>query len=265
MPPPIVTVLTDFGLQDHYVGTMKGVILSRCPDARIVDITNEVPAFSIIAAAYTISQAAPYFPAGTVHLLVVDPGVGTSRRALLVEAQNQFFVAPDNGCLTPIFASDPACRIRQLANPRLWLPNPSSTFHGRDLFASTAALIAAQSILPEEVGPVLDDPVLLPNLEARRSDPFTWEGLVLTIDHFGNVISNFPARELRDLLSREFTIEGGSEPVHELRSSFGGAPPGLCFAYWGSSNYLEIGANQSSASEALALRPGAPLILRLRR
>ncbi|HEX4164869.1 MAG TPA: SAM-dependent chlorinase/fluorinase [Bryobacteraceae bacterium] len=263
MPFPLVTVTTDFGTSDHYVGVMKGVILSRCPEARIVDISNEIPCFSLVAAAYSIEQAALYFPPGTIHLLVVDPGVGSSRRALLVEALHQFFVAPDNGCLSLILARDSRARVRQLTNPGLWLANPSSTFHGRDLFAPTAALLAARSILPEEVGDIVNDPVILPELQARQNTSRTWQGTVLSVDHFGNVISNFPAEPLREALLSGFALEGGAAPVRELRSSFAGAPPGLCFAYWGSSNYLEIGVNQASAAQVLALRPGNPLLLRL--
>src|SRR5581483_10205191 len=129
---PIVTFTTDFGLADHYAGTMKGVLLSRCPEARLVDISHEIPPFSIHAGAYAIDQAAPYFPPRTVHVVVIDPGVGTARRAVLLEALGQYFIAPDNGVLSMIAARDKNWRAFEIANPALWASSPSSTFHGRD-------------------------------------------------------------------------------------------------------------------------------------
>ena len=151
--PPIVTLTTDFGLADHYVGTMKGVILSRCPGAQLVDISHEIPPFSIFSAAYTIDQAALYFPPGTVHLIVVDPGVGTPRRALCAEALGHLFVAPDNGVLSLVAARDANLRARELTNRELWLRTPSATFHGRDIFAPAAAALASGSARFEDVGP----------------------------------------------------------------------------------------------------------------
>ena len=263
MPAPLITITTDFGVEDHYVGTMKGVILTRCPDARLVDITHQIPAFSLVSAAYTIAQTAPYFPPATVHLIVVDPGVGSSRRALLAEAHGQLFIAPDNGCLTLVLHNHPQAQIRQLSNPALWLPDPSSTFHGRDLFAPAAGYLAAGTVLPDHVGPLVRDPVLLPNLQATQLSPNSWSGLVLSTDHFGNVITNFPAASLKPSVSSGFSLEGARSPVSELRSTFAGAPPGLAFAYWGSSGFLEIGVNQNSAAASLDLRPGTPLLLKL--
>ncbi|HMF78018.1 MAG TPA: SAM-dependent chlorinase/fluorinase, partial [Bryobacteraceae bacterium] len=124
--PPIITLTTDFGLTDHYVGVMRGVLLSRCPDARVVDITHEIAPFSLYGGAFAVDQAAPYFPEGTIHLVVVDPGVGTARKPLLVEAMGQIFIAPDNGVLSLIAARDGNLRAREIANRDLWLPSPSN-------------------------------------------------------------------------------------------------------------------------------------------
>src|SRR5450759_3383979 len=130
----IITLTTDFGLSDHYVGTMKGVILGIAPSAQIVDISHEVAPFEILDGAYTIAQAYPYFPKRTVHVVVVDPGVGTARRPILAEAAGQFFIAPDNGVLTMMYEREKH-KVRAVANERFFLPAPSRTFHGRDIFA----------------------------------------------------------------------------------------------------------------------------------
>src|SRR5436305_104946 len=152
-PGAPVTLTTDFGLTDHYVGTMKGVILRVCPGATIVDITHQIQPFSIYAGAYAIRQAAPYFPGGTVHVVVVDPGVGTARRPIVIKALDQFFIAPDNGVLTSIMAADHQARCYEITRTDLMLPSPSATFHGRDVFAPVAAAIAAGIVTPDEVGP----------------------------------------------------------------------------------------------------------------
>src|SRR5690348_2761518 len=142
MPRPIVTLTTDFGLADHFVGTMKGVILGICPQAQIVDISHEVAPFAIAEGAYLVAQAYRYFPKKTVHVVVVDPGVGSGRRAILVEAAGQFFVAPDNGVLSMIYARE-RHRVRAITNGRYFLKPVSQTFHGRDIFAPVAAHLAA--------------------------------------------------------------------------------------------------------------------------
>ncbi len=154
----IITLTTDFGLSDHYVGTMKGVILSRCPQIVIVDITHDLPAFSILAGAYTISQAARFFPPGTIHVIVVDPGVGTCRKPILAEAAGHLFIAPDNGVLTLILAEDKQAVVREITNRAFWRHSPSETFHGRDIFAPAAAVIASGAETAENAGPVLSTP-----------------------------------------------------------------------------------------------------------
>ncbi len=195
---PLLTLTTDFGLRDHYVGTMKGVILSRCPEAHIVDISHGVPPFSLWTGAYTIDQAAPYFPAGTIHVVVVDPGVGTTRRAILAEAIGQQFIAPDNGVLSMILARDPGAVVREITNQELFLPAVSATFHGRDIFAPVAASVACGRARPEEVGPILTAVERLPNVEPVQQANGDWVGTVLSVDHFGNVITNFRASRFSD-------------------------------------------------------------------
>jgi len=259
--PAIITLTTDFGLADHYVGTLKGVLLSRCRGARIIDISHEVPPFSILAGAYTISQAASYFPPGTIHLVVVDPGVGTVRKAILVEASGQFFVAPDNGVLSLVTAKDTHATAREITNQALWLPSPSHTFHGRDIFAPVAGSLASGSAMPETVGPILERMERLSGLEPEQLEAGSWRGMVLSVDHFGNVITNFPAGTFARIAERAFTLEAGTRKVTRFRSTFGDAPQDLCFAYFGSSGYVELGMNQRSAAAFLGVRLGETLRL----
>jgi S-adenosylmethionine hydrolase len=254
---PIVTLTSDFGLSDHYVGTMKGVILSRCPNATIVDITHELPAFSILAGAYAISQASSFYPPETVHVIVVDPGVGTERKAILARAGNQFFVAPDNGLLTLILDRDKNAVVREITNRELWLPSPSETFHGRDLFSPVAAHLASGSLKPEDVGPVLEHPARFRDISPRQIRPGTWEGVVLSTDHFGNLITNF----LPHMLGSNFVLDVNRHKITKLHRTFGEATPGILFVYHGSSGYVEIGINQESAAKALSISPGERITL----
>lgn len=254
---PLITLTSDFGLSDHYVGTMKGVILSRCPNATIVDITHDLPAFSILAGAYAISQASSFYPPETVHVIVVDPGVGTERKAILARAGNQFFVAPDNGLLTLILDRDKNAEVREITNRELWLPSPSETFHGRDLFSPVAAYLANGSLRPEDVGPVLDHPARFRDISPRQIRPGTWEGVVLSTDHFGNLITNF----LPHMLGTNFVLDVNRHKVTKVHRTFAEATPGVVFAYHGSSGYLEIGINQESAAKALTIAPGERITL----
>lgn len=260
--PPIITLTTDFGVADHYVGTMKGVILSRCPEARLIDISHEIPPFSIYSAAYTIDQAAPYFPAGTVHVIVVDPGVGTSRKGLCAEALGQFFVAPDNGVLSLVARRDKNLRTRELANRALWLPSPSSTFHGRDIFAPVAAAIASGSARPEDVGPIVSGIELLADLQPRQIEPGVWQARILSVDRFGNVITNLEASVFPQVATGRFAIEAGTHSVNTFSKTFGDAARGACFAFLGSSGYVELGMNQQSAAELLGISAGDSITLR---
>ena len=257
---PILTLPTDFGLADHYAGTMKGVILSRCPGAIIVDISHEVAPFSVWSGAYTIDQAAPYFPAGTVHAVVVDPGVGTSRRAILAEAIGQLFVAPDNGVLSMILSRDSGASVREITNPQLFLEPLSSTFHGRDLFAPVAASLASGTVGSDRVGPLLSRPELLPDLEPLKVANGNWLGRVLSVDRFGNVITNFRASRFRE---DSFAIRFRKRVVETYRKTFSGAAEGECFVYSGSSGFIELAINQGNAAGFLGISPGDKIELHL--
>jgi len=258
---PLITLTTDFGLADHYVGTMKGVILSRCPGALLVDISHEIVAFSLYSAAYTIDQAAPFYPAGTIHVVVIDPGVGTSRRALLVEALGQFFVAPDNGVLSMIVGRDQKHRAWEITNRSLWLEASSSTFHGRDLFAPVAAGLANGTLKASDAGPVAEGIKLLSGVEAQRISPGTWQGKVLSVDRFGNVITNFRAAQFSSIASHPFKLHLSGGEVTQWNRTFGLAGTAECFAYFGSSGYVEAAINQGSAAARLKTSPGDSITL----
>jgi len=259
----IITLTTDFGLADHYAGTMKGVLLTRCPTAQIVDISHEIPPFSIPSGAYTVSQAAPYFPAGTIHVVVVDPGVGTPRKPILVAANGQFFIAPDNGVLTLVMAADPHAETQEITNRALWLPSPSQTFHGRDIFAPVAGALASGAVRAEEVGPALHEVKHLTGLHPERVNKNTWRGMILSVDHFGNVITNFSVSAFPQIANRAFALEAADQKITGFRRTFGDAPQDLCFAYSGSGGYIELGMNQRSAAAFLGVRAGQRLMLRV--
>lgn len=255
---PIITLTTDFGTSDHYAGAMKGVLLSRCPNATLVDISHEIQAFSIYSGAYAIDQAAPFFPSGTVHLVVIDPGVGTARRAIVAQAAGQTFVAPDNGVLSLMLSRHAEYNLRYITNPALWLDSPSRTFHGRDIFAPVAASLAARPAAFEQVGPVCESAEVLPDLEPQPVSSGLWSGRVLSVDHFGNIITNFTPGRIR---ADKYEIQAGGHAITEFHRTFGEAAPGTCFAYLGSSGYLELGINRESAASFLKIRPGDSITL----
>jgi S-adenosylmethionine hydrolase len=260
---PVITLTTDFGTTDHYVGTMKGVILRHCPQAQIIDITHEVPPFSIYTGAYAIEQAAPYFPEGAAHIVVVDPGVGTARKPLVVAARNQYFIAPDNGVLSLITGGGNDFKAFEIARPDLLHPDMSSTFHGRDLFAPTAAALAGKRFMPQDVGPELDGIIQIAEMWPKRIRPDWWHGKLLSIDRFGNVITNFKAADFLGIQRQSFRLEIGSYMITRYYNTFGEAPAGQPFVYAGSSSYLEVGMNQESAARELGASVGQSISLRL--
>jgi S-adenosylmethionine hydrolase len=262
MPAPPITLTTDFGLSDHYVGAMKGVILSIYPSARIVDISHGVGAFEIAEAAFTLSQAYGYFPRGTVHVTVVDPGVGTARRPILAKADGQFFIAPDNGVLSMIYARGPH-KVRAISSDRYFLKPVSQTFHGRDIFAPVAAHLAS-GIAPARFGKLIEDYLRLSFDKPERTGRRTWTGAILKVDRFGNVVTNFKVEDFPDLGKRNFEMTAGPQFIVVLARNYaerGGS--GVLFLIVGSAGYYEISASQASAAKLLGCGPGAPLELRL--
>jgi S-adenosyl-L-methionine hydrolase (adenosine-forming) len=256
MTEPILTLTTDFGLSDHYVGTMKGVILGICPRARIVDISHDVTPFEIAEGGYLIAQAYRWFPKKTVHVVVVDPGVGTARRPILVQAAGQYFVAPDNGVLAMIYGREEH-KIRAITNERLFLDPVSRTFHGRDIFAPVGAHLAA-GLAPSRVGKPIED-YLRPGFEKpQRTGKRSWAGRILRIDRFGNIVTNFHSGDYPDLERRNFSMSFGPHRVTVLARSYAEAGAGELFAIAGSSGYLEVSMNRGSAARAIGCETGAP-------
>jgi S-adenosyl-L-methionine hydrolase (adenosine-forming) len=261
MAQPIVTLTTDFGLSDHYAGAMKGVILGICPRAQIVDLSHEVKPFQISEGAWLIAQAYACFPKKTVHVAVVDPGVGTSRRPILMEAAGQRFVAPDNGVLAMVYAREKH-KIRLISNDRYFRKPVSQTFHGRDIFAPVAAHIAA-GVPPSRFGKIVDD-YLRPVFEKpQRTGKRTWTGRILKIDRFGNVITNFHVDDFAELERRGFALALGPLEVGVLARNYAECGPKELFVIVGSSGYLEVSVGQGSAAAQIGCEPGAAVELTL--
>jgi S-adenosylmethionine hydrolase len=264
MKRPIVTLLTDFGMSDHYVAAMKGVILGICPEAELVDITHEIAPYAIAEGAYTLAQAWRCFPKGTTHLAVVDPGVGSKRRAILAEADGHRFIAPDNGLLSFILNEVPSARVREISQARFFRDSVSRTFHGRDIFAPVSAHIA-RGIDPKRFGIVINDTCAENFTAIFQESSLSCVGSVLRIDRFGNVISNLEGGKFGRIATDPFQIRIGTRTVSTFHPTFAEAKPGEIFALFGSSGFIELSMNQSDASKRLGVRTGSPLTLRFSR
>src|SRR6266540_96217 len=256
MALPVIAMLTDFGARDHYAGTMKGVALGICPDATLVDITHELPAHDVLAGALELAASYKYFPAGTVFLVVVDPGVGSTRRGIAADTGDYKFVAPDNGVLTVVLEEHPPKKIVELTERKYARPSVSRTFEGRDRFAPAAAWLAKGielSALGRSAGAVvtLDIP-----RAAADADRIT--GQVLRVDRFGNLITNID-RRIFEKLAGPLDIRVGTHVVQKVVSTYADAGPGDVCALFGSTDHLEIAANGDSAAARLDLGRGAPV------
>lgn len=254
MARPVIALLTDFGLQDHYVGVMKGVALGVCPEASLVDISHSIPPQDVLTAALELDAAYAYFPPATVFLVVVDPGVGTGRRAIAMEAAGQFFVGPDNGVLALVAGRCPSARLVELANPRYALTPVSRTFEGRDRFAPAAAWLAAGVELGA-LGPEVTSLAPL-DVPPARTGPEGIDGEVLRVDRFGNLVTNID-RPLLDGLAGAPVVEVNGVRVPRLVATYSEAAAGALCALVGSSGWLEIAVNGGDAAAALAAGRGA--------
>jgi S-adenosylmethionine hydrolase len=272
----ILTLSTDFGTEDEYVGVMKGVILSIAPEVRLVDLSHQIPPQDVRRAAFLLMNAVPYFPPDTVHLAVVDPGVGTERRPLAVRTPAGTFVGPDNGLFSWVLARVPEWGAVEIREPAYRLPLVSSTFHGRDIFAPAAAYLAAGVPL-ERLGPRLTDPVRLPPPRLEVSD-FAVKGEVLYADRFGNLVTSigrFRWDGDRLVLAPAFRPASGEVTVgvaaarvvlagvelQGVRRTYGEVAVGEPLALVGSSGFLEIAVRQGSAAAALGALPGTLVTL----
>lgn len=281
MQLPIITLITDFGEQDAYVGAMKGVLLSIAPGAQLVDITHQIERQNVRQAASILADVYLYYPPHTVHVVVVDPGVGSQRQPIVLGTPHGIFVAPDNGVLTHVRSRERETTAVLLDNPQFWLPSPSITFHGRDIFVPVAAHIAMGTPL-QELGTPLDD-ILTLELPQLTITPTSIQGEVTGVDHFGNVLTSIMRLRWIDAHTLEFTpadaassrlaptsfdarqarVVCGWHTVTGIQQTYSAANVGQPMALVGSGGELEIAVNQGSASEMFAIQVGAPVMLRI--
>jgi len=255
---PVITLTTDFGLADHFVGVMKGVILSISPEVDLVDLSHQVAAHDILDCAFLIAQTYRYFPRDTIHLVVVDPGVGSNRRPILATTSHYKFVAPDNGVLSLLYDREESCEVRHLTNDQYFLKPVSYTFHGRDIFSPVAAWLST-GVEVDRFGERIADYLRLAMPVPLRSPEGTVTGAILKVDSFGNLITNLTPQDIPELISEKppsFTIIVNHQTITRLVTSYSAGKPSELFAILGSSGYLELCTNQGSASTVLKASRG---------
>lgn len=254
---PTLTLLTDFGLDDYYVAAVKGVILARAPGTTLVDISHTVPAGDIAAGAFLLGAAVPWFPAGTVHLAVVDPGVGSERRLLVVEMARGFLVGPDNGLFTPFLVETEAPTVRSITRTDLFLEGPGATFQGRDRFAPVAAALLS-GVAAASLGPEIDDPVRLAG-DAPRREPGRLAGTVMHVDRFGNLVTDLPTSWLPAGVS--FRAEVAGHSIGLFATHYAQVPAGEPALLPGSLGTLELALANGDLARFWGIRRGARVIV----
>ena len=262
MARPIVALLTDFGTRDHYAGTLKGVVLGVCPDATLVDIGHDIPAHDVRAAALELAACYRYFPAGTIFLVVVDPGVGSARRGIAADIGDYRFVAPDNGVLSAVFRESPPKKVVELTERKYARPTVSHTFEGRDRFAPAAGFLA-KGVALVSLGKRLDD---YQTIELPRPVVFgdVLTGEVVRVDRFGNLITNIDRHAFEQLADRRpIAVVVGGREIPRIVATYAEAPPGELCALFGSTDHLEVAINAGDAAAALKLSRGAAARVRL--
>ena len=262
MANAIITLTTDYGTNDHLVGTLKGVILKINPDVTIVDITHNVTAFDLLDGALAVGSAYSYFPPKTVHVVVVDPGVGTERRPLLASAGNQYFIAPDNGVLSVIYEREKENLVVRHANAEHYYLQPvSKTFHGRDIFAPVAAWLT-KGWQTASMGDEISDYKRFALPRPKEADGAV-KGVVLRADAFGNLITNFRQEDLPQSAANggSIQLQAGNHSIAKFVETFAQGNNNEPFVYMGSSGYLEIAVNKGNAARTLGLTRGTAVVL----
>jgi S-adenosyl-L-methionine hydrolase (adenosine-forming) len=264
LPGPIVALTTDYGLRDHYVAAVKGVILSVAPNVRIIDVTHEIEPHNVIHGAFVLRQVWPWFPPGTIHVVVVDPGVGTSRRIIVGKYAGRFLVAPDNGLVTFLHRDFQAEAMHTVEDPRYFVPPQllghagglSNTFHGRDIMAPVAAHLA-NGVEPRSFGRMTDHLEFLSIPYQAEPTVNGFRGEVIYVDCFGTLVTNVRAEQLRRdrAASAAWHVSVDETELGPLRATFADAPPGECLALIGSSGYLEIAVNRGRAVDRFGRTP----------
>jgi len=265
MARPIVTLTTDFGEQDYYVGAMKGVILDVCPDTEVIDLCHNVLPYDILDAAFTIAQSYRWFPLRTVHLVVVDPGVGTQRRPILVSGDRHFFIGPDNGVFSFIYPEQEKLTVWHITGDHYFHQPVSNTFHARDVFAAVAGWLA-KGVEARQFGDEIEDYVKLSIPKAQAVNDKSWKGMVLKVDRFGNVITSIAAADCPALFAEPtppFKLTAGGKDITKLVPNYAEGGQGEIFALLGSSGYLEIATNRGGAGKLLSLNRGGEVTLQL--
>jgi len=255
----IVTLTTDFGLQDHFVGVIKAVILNINPEVVLVDINHDISSYDVFDAAYTLVQSYRFFPSDTIHLVVVDPGVGTARRPILARTMEHLFVAPDNGVLSLIYEREENVEVRHITADHYFLNPVSNTFHGRDIFAPVVGWLSKGVEVDKFGDPITDFARFTPPQPKRVSESLV-KGVTLKVDKFGNIITNLTPKDLPELFSDNpppFKIIINQQEITKLNLAYSMGKPSEIFAMVGSSGYLEISTNRGSAAKALNVSRGA--------
>lgn len=262
MARPVVALLSDFGTRDHYAGTLKAVVLGVCPEATLVDIGHEIPAHDVLAGALELAACYRFFPAGTIFLVVVDPGVGSSRRGIAAECGDYRFVAPDNGVLSAVFRETPPRKVVELTERKYARPTVSRTFEGRDRFAPAAGWLA-KGIALVSMGRAITNYQLI-DLPRPVVTPEGLSGDIVRVDRFGNLITNIDRRTLEQFADgRPIAITIGDRQIARIVATYADAPGGELCALFGSTDHLEIAMNAGDAARALGLSRGAKASIRL--
>jgi len=254
----LITFTTDFGVNDHFVGTMKGVIYQINPAAQIVDICNGVNSFDILDGALTIAQAYKYYPADTLHMVIVDPGVGSARRPLLVTTGKHIFLAPDNGVLSLVYEREERLSVRHITAEHYFLQPLSNTFHGRDVFSAVAGWMS-KGVEVAKFGDEITDFVRFGAPKPKPVNDKLLKGIVLKADRFGNLITNFTAHDVPQLFAENpppFKIVIGKHEITKLKNNYAQGVPGELFGIMGSMGYLEISANRAAATKVIGVDKG---------
>jgi S-adenosylmethionine hydrolase len=261
---PIITLTTDFGTNDHFVGAVKGVILDIVPEAAIVDISHAIQAFDVLDGAIAISQTYSLFPTGTIHMVVVDPGVGTTRRPIIASSDGYHFVAPDNGVLSMVYAKEERIHVRHVTSDHYFHQPVSNTFHARDVFAPVAAYLA-KLVDSHKFGEEIEDYVKFAAPKPKPVAENKVRAVVLKVDRFGNLITNITPDDIPALFSGNaaFKITVGSKEITEIRNAYAEGAPGEVFGILGSMGYLEIVANRAPAAQLTGVGKGAEVSVQM--
>ena len=252
----LITLTTDFGTRDGFVAQMKGVLLTINPDVRLIDVTHDIEPFSILEGALVLKGLSSYYPPKTIHLAVVDPGVGGKRRAVVLDVGDQYYIGPDNGLFSLVLKNQPLWKMREIRSKDYMLPDPHPTFHGRDLFAPTAGCLSSGRSF-ESVGPEVHDPVILPVPDVKQIDDHL-EGEVIHVDRFGNLTSNIEAGRLKRPVSR---IQVGHVEINGMSFFYDQVEEGRPLALINSFGYLEIGLNRGDAAKSFGIGKGEKVLV----